>query len=367
MVVALLCISIAAPAEKAEASSNYIDSDRHSTYEALNAGRKSGVVVARGGVVRLKPGVRVGTLTSRAQRTSIAFDTLLPSWNARTPAGTHIEVRVRVLDGGRWTPWFNMGVWASGSGDIKRRSVNGQRTSRWEVLTDTIQSRSRVFSRTYQYHLRLVSRNTGRTPAVRAVSFVSSNSYRHGESLGVSSNQRAWGKSLPVPPRSQMIYAGGGQVWCSPTALSMVMAYWANRRGVRAWNQPVPTVARGTYDHAYRGNGNWPFNVGYASAFGLGGSVNRFGSLVQVERWIEAGVPVVASVSWGSGQLSGAPLPASNGHLLVVRGFTRSGDVIVNDPAANSNSSVPRVYDRTQFFNAWMRGSGGVVYLVYPS
>jgi len=164
-----------------------------------------------------------------------------------------------------------------------------------------------------------------------------------------------------------MIYPNGGQVWCSPTSLSMVMAYWANKTGNSRLNQSVPTVARGTYDYAYRGNGNWPFNTAYASSYGLKTSVNRFSSLGQVERWVDKGVPVVASISWGRGQLDGAPIPSSNGHLMVIRGFDKTGRyVIVNDPAASSNSGVRRVYDRQQFANAWMRGSGGVTYIIHP-
>ncbi|MGI8866481.1 MAG: C39 family peptidase [Rubrobacteraceae bacterium] len=87
------------------------------------------------------------------------------------------------------------------------------------------------------------------------------------------------GRDLPVPQRSQMIYPNGGQVWCSPTSLSMVMAYWANKTGKSRLNQSVPTVARGTYDYEYGGNGNWPFNTAYASSYGLKTSINRFSSL----------------------------------------------------------------------------------------
>jgi uncharacterized protein YvpB len=164
-----------------------------------------------------------------------------------------------------------------------------------------------------------------------------------------------------------MIYPNGGQVWCSPTSLSMVMAYWANKTGKSRLNQSVPTVARGTYDYEYGGNGNWPFNTAYASSYGLKTSVNRFSSLGQVECWVANGVPVVASISWGKGQLNGAPIPSSTGHLMVIRGFDKTGRyVIVNDPAASSNSGVRRVYDRQQFANAWMRGSGGVTYIIHP-
>lgn len=164
-----------------------------------------------------------------------------------------------------------------------------------------------------------------------------------------------------------MIYPEGGQVWCSPTSLSMVLEYWARKTDKPGLDQPVPTVARGTYDYEYGGTGNWPFNTAYAASFGLEASVNRFSSLGQVERWVAKGVPVVASVEWSRGQLDGAPIPASQGHLMVIRGFDKTGRyVIVNDPAASSNAGVRRVYDRQQFADAWMRGSGGIAYIVYP-
>jgi hypothetical protein len=117
-------------------------------------------------------------------------------------------------------------------------------------------------------------------------------------------------------------------------------------------------VAEGTYDYVYGGWGNWPFNTAYASAYGLEATVSRFNSIEQAERRIHAGIPVVASIAWDnrlSGQqLSGAPLTWSNGHLLVIRGFTATGDVIANDPAAGSNAAVPRVYKRNQFSRAWL-------------
>jgi hypothetical protein len=167
-----------------------------------------------------------------------------------------------------------------------------------------------------------------------------------------------------------MVYQDGGEVWCSPTSLSMVMAYWAGKTGDPNLNQPVPMIAAGTYDHVYQGWGNWPFNTAYASAYGLKATVSRFSSIEQVERWIEMGVPVMASIAWdnryGERQLSGAPLTLSEGHVLVIGGFDPAGNVIVNDPAGSDDSQVRRVYRRDEFARAWFSGSGGVVYLVYP-
>ena len=360
----LACLLLCVSAEAKAASGSYIDFGAYDTQSALAAGTEKGIAF-KNGAARLARGRTKGTLTSRVYN-SAHKDTFIPSWNARTPSGTWLQMEMRVRSGGGWTRWWDMGVWARGTDTIKRHSVNAQRAGDWRVRTDTLQSIGPLYADAYQYRLTLRSKGAGRTPRVRAIYVTSSNSYRNGDVL-VGANESLWGKDLSVPARSQMIYPNGGEVWCSPTSLSMVMAYWANKAGRRSLNQEVPTVARGTYDYGYRGNGNWPFNTAYAATYGLKTSVNRFSSLGQVERWIAKGVPVIASISWGRGRLTGAPIPASSGHLLVIRGFTEAGNVIVNDPAAGSNSGVRRIYQREEFHRAWFEsGSGGVAYLLRP-
>ena len=75
-------------------------------------------------------------------------------------------------------------------------------------------------------------------------------------------------------------------------------------------------------------------------------------------------MPVIVSIAFGAGELSGAPISASNGHLLVVVGFTADGDVVVNDPAADSPAGVRRTYDRGQLERAWLDASTGTAYVI---
>ncbi len=308
-----------------------------------------------------------GRLTSPAYEAVTRFDTLIPSWEAKTPAGSWIELEVRARSGGVWTGWFKMGVWALGTESVKRHSVNGQKVGNWQVLIDTLQSIGPVFTDAYQYRLTLFTEEWGISPSVRGVCVAVSDSARHGEHLGTPGDESLWGRELAVPARSQMVCPSGGEAWCSPVSLSMVMAYWADRTGKKDLDQPVLVVVRETYDYAYGGNGNWSFNTAYASSLGFDASVRRFDSLGQVERCVAAGLPVVASIAWKRGELSGAPIPESEGHLLVIRGFDPSGNVIVNDPAGRDDSRVRRVYRRDEFAQAWFcSGSGGVAYLVYP-
>jgi hypothetical protein len=178
----------------------------------------------------------------------------------------------------------------------------------------------------------------------------------------------AWGTVLDVPERSQMVYPGGGEVWCSPTSTSMVMAYWADKLEDSSLNRSVPEAAAGTYDAVYRGHGNWPFNTAFAARAGLEGYVSRFSTVVQLERWVEAGVPVVVSIAWRQGELANAPIGSTSGHLLVVVGFSADGQVVVNEPAADPRlgQAVRRTYDRRQFEQLWLRASGATVYLIHP-
>ncbi len=303
-----------------------------------------------------------GTLESPVLDSAQPFDRAIASWNAQTPAGTWIQVELRAFrpSDNHWTKYYNMGVWTSSATTLRRRSVGGQGDGDGSVASDTLSLSGAVYT-SYQYRLTLFTRNLRVSPSVRLISVMTSNSSLQPGGLALTSDQRAWGLELPVPQRSQMLYKGGGEVWCSPTSASMVLAYW----GV---NVPVPTAASGTYDYVYGGNGNWPFNTAWAATYGFEAYVTRLGSMTQVEEWIKAGVPVIMSYGFRGGALPGAPYSATSGHIMVIRGFDAAGNVIVNDPAADPRKGdvVRRVYPREQLVRAWMH-SNCTAYLVYPS
>jgi hypothetical protein len=88
-------------------------------------------------------------------------------------------------------------------------------------------------------------------------------------------------------------------------------------------------------------------------------------SLAEVEQFIAAGIPLVLSVSYRAGQVPGADYD-TNGHLLMVTGFTATGDPVMNDPAADDNAAVRKVFGRAELEAAWLNASGGVVYVIRP-
>jgi hypothetical protein len=331
-----------------------------------------------GSCIVLATGTR-GTWTSTWREAGFPFSQLIPSWNADTPPGTWIEVEMQARTSTqRETRWWRMGIWAYGDETIRRTSVNGQSDTDGIVETDTFKTRGEKMS---AFRMRLtLSRGAGTTatPNVRRIGAVWSDTRSYAPRYP-SPRYVDRSMELAVPKYSQEIHAGeypqydgGGEAWCSPTSTEMVVEYWGKRPSpsdlswVGPYSDPqVDYAARYTYDAAYRGTGNWPFNTAYAARFGLEAYVHQLRSLNEAERYISAGVPLVASITHAAGALPGFLNNAgTNGHLLVIVGFTASGDVIANDPAALSNSTVRRIYPRAAFERSWIGGSGGVVYVI---
>jgi Peptidase_C39 like family len=296
------------------------------------------------------------------------FTSAVVSWNAVTPGGSWLVVSLRARVEGSWTRWYVMGLWSADRSTGRRHSVAQQADDQAKVETDTLTLRSPADQ--FQVQVRMQGASSGAAPSVSLLAVATS--------LGVPPGARAdiekfaWGTDLHVPERTQRVptspdaVGGGGDSWCSPASLSMVMAYWAKDAGRPEWDVDVPRAAEGTYDPVYDGTGNWPFNVAFASELGLAGYVRQFSKLSDLEQLVARAVPVIASLSAKPGELDGAPYKKTDGHLLVVRGFTNTGDVIVNDPYSTPGE-IRRIYKRDQFAHVWLDGSGGTVYLIAPA
>jgi hypothetical protein len=278
------------------------------------------------------------------------FTDVVPSWSATTPRGTWIEVAAQARGSRTWHP---LGHWASGPGAPRRTSVSGDA----EVDTDVWTPRDGADA----YRLRLVLHSSGDgRPEVHTLGGVAcSGRVRFTTSQPLRRRERV----LDVPRLSQMTWQEeGGRGWCSPTSVAMVLAH----AGRLPSATDIPRAAAEVVDPAYGdGTGNWPFNTAWAAGLAGQAFVTRLHDLRDAERFVDAGIPLVASVAYPPGALRGAPTRGTDGHLVVIRGFTADGDVVANDPAAPTGRSVRRTYDRGQLERAWLDGSGGLVYVVH--
>jgi hypothetical protein len=357
-----------------------------SSYADFKAGKRRGLKLGRGHVSILKPQRRKvagkayegGTWTSPWSTPGFGATALIPTWEATTPGRSQvrIEVRARQADG-RTGTWDTVADWARTNRPVPRATYSGQADDLGQVNADTWVAAGAVTQ--WQVRVTLLrprgSRLAVSLERVGAVASADASAPRPTSTPGPAA-----GTVLPVPTYSQMVHSGhypkwggGGEAWCSPTSTAMVLAYYGispTPAGIAAGHADavVDHTAKMVYDHGYRGTGNWAFNTAYAATLVAGDSyVTRMRDLREAEDHIAAGVPLVVSIAFGRNQLTGAPISASNGHLLVVVGFEADGDVVVNDPAGATNADVRRVYDRAQFERLWIAASGGTAYVIRNS
>lgn len=312
------------------------------------------------------------------------FDSLVPSWNACTPADSWLEVEARASgDGSVWTRWYSLGRWAETDDEITPTTLPDQPGEQAEVCIEVLTAHEGISWSAFQLRL-VLHRRTGSVavPEVgllaAATAATQTDAVRSGPPGGL-----AHGRELHVPAYSQQVHrgelphrGGGGEAWCSPTSTAMVLGRWG--LGPKAedytWldgscgQRFVDHAALHVFDQAYGGAGNWSFNTAYAARYGAEAFVTRLRSLAEAELFVAAGIPLVASVSFRAGDLHGSGYDTA-GHLLTIVGFDEHGDVICHDPASHelpSNDEVRVVYERDQLERVWLAGSAGVVYVIRP-
>ncbi|HXT02434.1 MAG TPA: peptidase C39 family protein [Elusimicrobiota bacterium] len=262
---------------------------------------------------------------------ALPFDRAVMSWNASGPAVFELEVNG---DG----QWRIMGKWGPKPESVSENGVN----------VDTLELPAPARSFRFRF-----------TPAPGTkVTLAAVTTWLKGEKNPLSkSASPAWGRTIDVPQRSQSSSKEDPAKVCSPTSLSMILQYY----GV---DLPTEKVASGVYDRASKLYGDWPFNTAYAhQTAGLEAYVRKMMGLEDLEAEIAAGRPVEISHRWEKGELDGAPISRTDGHMIVVVGFTEDGDVVVNDPAAKPGS-VRRVYKRAQIEKTWLVRGSGIAYVL---
>ena len=162
---------------------------------------------------------------------------------------------------------------------------------------------------------------------------------------------------LAVPALSQMEEdAAIRHRVCSPTCVAMVLAYHGHRAAVADLAREMLHAELDLY-------GVWPAAIRAASRRGIGGYLLRFPDWAAAAWCLERGVPVIASVRYGAGELTGAAIRETSGHLLVLTGQD-GDDVFVNDPAAPSAARVARRYRLDELRRVWL-GRTGIGYVLF--
>ena len=145
---------------------------------------------------------------------------------------------------------------------------------------------------------------------------------------------------------------------CSPTSLAMAL-------GALGCTVDTSELRRDCHDIGSGLFGVWPQNLYAASRMGQIGAVETFSDWTEPLAILRAGIPIVASIRFEAGDLHGAPLPETSGHLVLVRGVD-AREVLVNDPAATLAEGVERRYATDEFARAWFSHRGAAYVFTAP-
>jgi len=308
-----------------------------------------------GGVVLDRQGaasVERGAFTSEIIRLGAAATELILTWNCPAPMNTlaSVDFRVRAA-GGEWSCWFQMGDWKS----EKKQDRKSFDFIYGELKTDHFFAAG-VFDEV-QYRVVLRTADYSQSPLLRRVTLCLSDTRDKKEVEPELFSGAAM--DLPAPWLSQfdpdtvkdrvMMEAGV----CAATSVTMVLKHHGMPANVR-------DVGRRAYDPSADIYGNWAFLAAAAAEYGPAAWVQRFSDWRQVESFITLGIPVIISIAYPKGTFSAEPDKETKGHLIVVRGFTATGDAIVNDPGtADEKRGRGYVYPRLELGRAFF-GHGGV-------
>lgn len=315
--------------------------------------------------------------TSAVLEPGFAADQAVASWNVDAGITARVEIRARGV-AGSWSPWLPLADWGEPGARCSPEPTSRERAEAATFVdTDVLKAAPRHPFDAAQLRITVDGRSGGDARLhLAAVNFTAaappSPFDDDGSALG------AVGAAASLHPLSQRAYparddlGGGGPVWCSPTSLTMVLAAWGAVLPESPADAPdsadprVPWVARAVYDTVYTGTGNWSFNTALAGTLGFDAVITRLPSLRDARTLTDAGIPVISSIRFADrAELPGADYEAPTGHLVVLRGFTSDGDVLVADPASAGGLDGLRTYPRVAFDVAWAR-SRRTIYLITP-
>lgn len=321
-------------------SNSFSEISSYSQHESC-PGISQGLVNVHEGLT-LKPGVTTGTLITDGIEIPEA-DWLVTWWNADIAGSGCLSVFLQVEVSGRWSPWYPVGTWKYSPASAAFSDEMGG------VLVDTLKltNPTRTFKLKLEFSAGMQSELPG-SVLLRRVGVIS----RSGASHRLASKPYLLKESaLLVPRRSQMLEEESikGKI-CSPTCVAMALDYF----GI---NFPTTFVAASCFDAGAKIFGNWTFNVAALWSLGLRARLEYFLNFEFASAELYAGKILIASIRYEKGELSGAPVQQTDGHLVVVTGLkkdkTKGYLVLVNDPAAPDTHTVQRAYPLDEFEKAW--------------
>lgn len=332
------------------------------TADAFRAGKLEHVILKDDEPVHLLLGQvegvgfpRRGSWTSPEMTTDFPFTELIPSWNVNAPkeTGAFFQVRIRDLATHDWSPWLFVGRWGRTVHGRSYDHLPSDTTTRFKygvVRSDMPLVLLRRPADAYQIRAILQSfdLNPDVNPGIRRITVAYSGMIPDPEErarLQAKSEMRSENAlDLDVPHVSQ--YDAPQPLCesvCMPASVTMVLRYFKVDRS-------LTENALAIYDPDTGMFGNGARAIAWAGEQGLDGWMQRVRDWEEVKTLIGRGMPVIAAAKFEQAE-----------HLIVIRGFTPKGEIIVNDPDNRTKGGT--IWNPDELGRAWF-GSGGLACVI---
>jgi hypothetical protein len=294
---------------------------------------------------------------------NFSFTELIFSWNALRP------------DKGKFIFWVN----------VKHKDWAGwQRLAEWGVYTQrTFVNKLNRYVHTKHVRVEIQKGFKGRAFKVKVVANGGAILEKLSALFACMSNPKDFSIKLPllsniptvvvkgVPRQSQMVLDHPRfKDLCSPTSTSMLVNYFTKKYYKHTQNLPMNEYVLDFADKVHDNGplsiyGNWLLNVAQAYDSSKGEvfyRVERLNSFYDLYNYLVKKIPVAVSVR----RLRGGATPYSNGHFIVVVGWSRERrSVLCIDPAFGTTSRTLKAYNLKNFLRAWGR-SENLSYIPIP-
>jgi hypothetical protein len=284
-----------------------------------------------------------GYVIFKSQSSDQPFNEGLPSWNGTAPDdSSSFKIQMRFPYGSGWSPWLTVGFWKANIwSSYGQTSYGGGYIDYDNVKLNTYQS-------SWQFKIIFGRKNiNNESPSLDKLSFFVSDS-RTTTSINYTQIVNDNPPQILIP--TEFIYQYGvdpviGPDICSPTSTCMAL---------RSYDIQVDPYqfALDNYDTYFGMFGIWPRAVQNASEYGLNGAVTRYRTWSDTYDVLVNNGRIVMSI--------GEPL--YSGHLVMLAGFTSTGNPIVHDPARSNGYSY--IYNKSSLSHSWF-DKGGVAYTFY--
>lgn len=284
-------------------------------------------------------------IVSKSVKAPFLFDSLVMSLSAKLNKNAAILVQASVKTSKGWSAMYKLAYISNNY----KKSFDAKQDEYARVNIDTLLTKEPA--QYFKYQITVL----GKAKLTLAAAALTKAKAKYDKSLALETlDLRDF--ELSLKPISQI--QSGGKLKnriCSPVSLAMVLDFYGKKTALEE-------IIAGVYDENSKIYGNWPINTAYGAQLGLNACVLRCCSIAQAEGEIYKGKPVIASIAYKAGKLKKAAVKETEGHIVVITGFDKDGNIIVMDPAAKTATQVRRVYDRAEFAEAWLKNKKGLTY-----